>query len=82
LNVLFAYLITISNNIITVLRPHRLWDPPSLRSNGYQGLFPLGQRGRGVKLTTHLHPVPRSRVHGILPPLPQNDFMAWCSVKS
>jgi hypothetical protein len=22
-------------------RPDRLWDPPSLLSNGYQGLFPL-----------------------------------------
>jgi hypothetical protein len=24
------------------LRPDRLWSPPSLVSNGYQGLFPLG----------------------------------------
>jgi hypothetical protein len=23
-------------------RPDRLWDPPSLLSNGFQGLFPLG----------------------------------------
>jgi hypothetical protein len=33
----------------------------TLLSNGYQGLFPWGQSGRGVKLTTHLHLVPRSK---------------------
>jgi hypothetical protein len=38
--------------------PNRLWGPPSLLSNGYRGLF---SRGRGVKLTTHLHLAPRSR---------------------
>jgi hypothetical protein len=36
---------------------------------------------RGVKLTTHLHLVPRSRMIGAIPPLPQYAFMAWCSVK-
>jgi len=37
--------------------------------------------GRGVKLTTHLHLVPRSRMCGILPPFPQYVLMAWCLVK-
>jgi hypothetical protein len=32
-------------------RPHRLLGPPNLLSNGYQGLYPRGQSGRGVKLT-------------------------------
>jgi len=34
----------------------------------------------GVKLTTHLHLVPRSRMCGAIPSLPQYAFMAWCSV--
>jgi len=29
-----------------------------------------------VKLTTHLHLVPRSRMSGAIPPLPQYVFMA------
>jgi len=29
-------------------RPHRLWRPLSLLSNGYQGLFLWGKRGRGM----------------------------------
>jgi hypothetical protein len=42
--------------------PDRLWSPPSLLSNGYQELFPWRQKsGRGVKLTTHLHLVLRSK---------------------
>jgi len=35
-----------------------------------------------VKLTTHLHLVPRSRVRGAILPLPQYVFMAWCSFKT
>jgi hypothetical protein len=34
-----------------------------------------------MKLTTHLHLVPRSRMRGAIPPLPQHAFMAWCSFK-
>jgi hypothetical protein len=34
-----------------------------------------------VKLTTHLHVMPRSRMRGAIPPLPQYVFMAWCLVK-
>jgi len=45
--------------------PHsdRFWGPPSLLSDSYQGLF------RGVKLTTHRHLMPRSRMLGAIPPL-------------
>jgi hypothetical protein len=38
--------------------PNRFWDLLSLLSNGYRAFFP-----RGVKLTTHLHLVSRSRIH-------------------
>jgi hypothetical protein len=34
-----------------------------------------------MKLTTHLHLVPRSRMRGSIPPLPQYVFMEWCLVK-
>jgi hypothetical protein len=43
-------------------RLNLLWDSLSLLSNGYRGLFLLGLSGRGVKLTAHFHPVPRSRI--------------------
>jgi len=42
-------------------RPDWLWDPPSLLTNGYQELFPVGQNGQVMKLTTHLHLVLRLR---------------------
>jgi hypothetical protein len=34
-----------------------------------------------VKLTTYLHLVPRSRICGAIPPLPQYAFIAWYLVK-
>jgi hypothetical protein len=42
--------------------PDRLCRPPRHLSYGYCRLFPLGSSGRGVKLTTHLHLAPRSRM--------------------
>jgi hypothetical protein len=45
-------------------RPDGFWGPPSLLSSGYWGFFP-----RGVKLTIHLQPVPRSRMRGSRYPL-------------
>jgi len=49
-------------------RPDLLWGPISLLSNSYRGWS-----GRGVNLTTHLHLVPRSRMHGAIPPLPNTS---------
>jgi hypothetical protein len=40
-----------------------------------------GALSLGVKLTTHLHLVPRSRMSGAIPPFPQYASMTWCSVK-
>jgi hypothetical protein len=37
-------------------------NQPNLLRIGYRQIFPGGQRGRGVKLTTHLKPVPKSRM--------------------
>jgi hypothetical protein len=36
----------------------------------------------GVKLTTHLHLIPSSRLRGAIPPFSQYAFVAWCSGKS
>jgi hypothetical protein len=41
--------------------PDGLWGPPSFAYNGYRQLFPRGWSGRGVKVTIHLHLVPRLR---------------------
>jgi hypothetical protein len=56
--------------------PHWLWDLPSLLSNVHQGLFPWAWSSWGMKLTTHFHLLPSSRVHGAIPPLLQYAFMA------
>jgi hypothetical protein len=46
----------------TPQRADRMWDPPSLLSNGYWGLFTQGSSGQGNQLTTHLHLVSSSRM--------------------
>jgi hypothetical protein len=51
-------------------RSDRLWGLPNHLSNWYCGLFPRRWSGRGVKLTTHLQLVPRSRKRGSIQPLP------------
>jgi hypothetical protein len=52
-------------------------------SGAYPASYPMdtGFLSLGVKLTTHLHLVPRSIMLGAIPSLPQYVFMAWCLVK-
>jgi hypothetical protein len=54
---------------------------PASYPMGTRGSFPGGKAAGGVKLTTHLHIVSRSRLRGAIPPLPQYVFIAWCLVK-
>jgi hypothetical protein len=51
---------SIKNLFSSSQRPDPLWRPPSLLSNEYRG-FSRGYSSRSVKLTIHLHLVPRSR---------------------
>jgi hypothetical protein len=55
-------------------RPDRLCGPPSLLSNGYCGALSLG-----VKLTTHLRLVPRSRMVELHlhPPIRVHDVVSF-----
>jgi hypothetical protein len=46
-------------------RPKRLWGPPI---QCVPGMLPRKWSDRGVKQTTHLHLVPRSRISGAIPP--------------
>jgi hypothetical protein len=45
-------------------RRDRFWSLPSLLHNSYRRIFPWGQSGRVVKLTTHLQLVPRKTILG------------------
>jgi hypothetical protein len=53
---------------------------PASYPEGTRGCFP-GSKAAGVKLTSHLHLLPRSRMRGAIPPLPRYVFMVWCLVK-
>jgi hypothetical protein len=60
--------------------PDRPWDSPSLLYNGYR-VFPGGKAGRGVKLTTHPHLVPRSWKNTAVTLLPLWAHVACYRVK-
>jgi hypothetical protein len=46
------------------------------------GALSLGVKRPGVKLTTHLHLVPRSKNEWSYTSTPPYAFMAWCLVKA
>jgi len=48
----------------------RLWDSPCPFFNWYLELFSQGKSGKGVKLATHLHIVPRLSMRVNTTPLP------------
>jgi hypothetical protein len=45
------------------------------------GALSLGVKRLGREVN-HSHLVPRSRMHGTIPPFPRYTFIAWCSVKT
>jgi hypothetical protein len=45
------------------------------------GALSLGVKRQGHEANHSLPFVPRSRMRGTIPPLPQYAFLAWCSVK-
>jgi hypothetical protein len=47
---------------------------------GIQRAISSGIKWLGVKLTTHLHLLPRLRIFGAIPPSPI-VFIAWCLIK-
>jgi hypothetical protein len=68
-------------------RPDRLCGSPKLLTNGYRELLPRGQSSQGVKLTTHLQLVPRSRKCESIHPLThtpswrgQLDLLRYCNI--
>ena len=56
-------------------RRDRLWGPPSLLFNEYQGSF-LGWVGRNVMFTNHLHLAPSLSISAVIPLLHLYAFMA------
>jgi hypothetical protein len=62
----------------TASRPALVSTQPPIQ--GVLGFLPLRYSDRGVKLTTHLHLVPRLRIRGAISTLSQCVFMASCLI--
>jgi hypothetical protein len=55
--------------------PGQFWGPCRLLYNGDWGLFPQDYSSQGMKLTTPLHLLPKSRMVELYFPLP--DMSSW-----
>jgi hypothetical protein len=55
-----------------------LWDPPSLLSKGYRGLFSSRKNSYNITWTIQLYLVPRWGMHGVTHLLPHTS--SWCGV--
>jgi len=60
---------SISSSFLGPNLPDGFWGQTSFLSNGYRGLLPRLQSGRGVMLMTHLHLAPRTRTRAAISPL-------------
>jgi hypothetical protein len=61
--------VPIGSRNLSLYRWDRLWNPSNLLSNGETAALSRGYSGWGVKLTTHLQLVRRSRIRGSIHPL-------------
>jgi hypothetical protein len=62
--------------ILFVIESRTALGPAKLPIQWVPGALSLGESSRGVKLTTHLHLVPRLRIREAIPPLP-HVYMSW-----
>lgn len=59
-NIILSYTFMFSTLHFSFRGPERTWGPPNLLSRDYQGMLPLGQSSRGLKLTAYLYLVKSS----------------------
>jgi len=72
--------ITQANPVLQILR--LLWDALSTVIIFWSYPMGSGSKAAGsVKPTTYLHPMPRLKMRGATPPLPQHVFRSWCLIK-
>jgi hypothetical protein len=59
-----------------------LYSKPAFYPMGTRGSFSGDEAAGGVKLTTHLHLVPKSRMRGSIPPLPTTPSWRGAQLKN